>query len=255
MRVSPDGVIEIASHEGIVPAPYLDSVGVWTYGVGHTAAAGGPDPARMPREMPRDVEAAVGHALRLFAEDLTKYEDRVNKAIKVPLKQHEFDALVSFDFNTGGIFRAKLTAAINRGDKSGDGFMGWLKPKEIIKRRKAEQALFRTGNYAAQNGTAIWRTDGNGRLKGIIRSMNDEELGKRMVVPVAPTPITPKEPPMFDLLPGKKTYITAILLGIVALLEGPLGVDIPGVTVADDWVVILLNSFGLGSLRAAFSRK
>lgn len=159
MKISSKGVLEIAEHEGIVLGPYLDSVRVWTYGVGHTAAAGGPDPAKMPREDTRKwgqgrVEAELGKALRLFDDDLDSYEGRVSRAVKVPLAQHEFDALVSFDFNTGGIFRAKLTEAINRGDKSGNGFMGWVKPKEITGRRRAEQALFRTGRYDA-NGDDI----------------------------------------------------------------------------------------------------
>lgn len=171
MKISANGILEIAEHEGIVLGPYKDSVGVWTYGVGHTAAAGGPDPAKMKREDTRSwpaarVEAEMVKALRLFDEDLDKYEARVAQAVKVPLKQHEFDALVSFDFNTGGIFKAKLTQAINRGDRSGDGFMGWVKPKEIIKRRRAEQALFRTGRYDA-NGDDIPVYDalGDGRLR------------------------------------------------------------------------------------------
>lgn len=159
MKISTKGVLEIAEHEGVVLGPYLDSVGVWTWGVGHTAAAGGPEPAKMPREDTRAwtdarVKAELVRALRQFDIDLDSYEARVAKAVKVPLKQHEFDALVSFDFNTGGIFKAKLTQAINRGDKGGDGFMGWIKPKEITKRRQAEQALFRTGRYDA-NGDRI----------------------------------------------------------------------------------------------------
>ena len=177
MKISDKGVLEIAEHEGIVPGPYKDSVGVWTVGVGHTASAGGPDPKHMPRGMPLDVDMAVLDLLNLFDVDLDKYEARVNKAVNVPLKQHEFDALVSFDFNTGGIYRAKLTDAINRGDKRGDGFMGWLKPKEIIKRRKAEQALFRTGNYDA-NGDLIpiWSVDRNGNLQGIHKTISGKEL-------------------------------------------------------------------------------
>ena len=47
MRLSDKGIVEIAEHEGIVPAPYRDSVGVVTFGVGHTAAAGVLDPAEM----------------------------------------------------------------------------------------------------------------------------------------------------------------------------------------------------------------
>ncbi len=171
MKITQAGVLEIAEHEGIVLGPYKDSVAVWTYGVGHTAAAGGPDPAKMPREDTRSwpaarVEMELVKALRLFDEDLDKYEARVAKAVKASLKPHEFDALVSFDFNTGGIFKAKLTEAVNRGDRSGDGFMGWIKPKEIIKRRKAEQTLFRTGRYDA-NGDDIPVYDalGDGRLR------------------------------------------------------------------------------------------
>ena len=113
MKTSDKGILEIAEHEGVVPAPYRDSVGVWTFGIGHTAA----DPREMNSAMPADVDAAVMRAIDVFRQDLTKYEARVNAAIKVPLKQHEFDALVSFDFNTGGIHRAQLTKAINRGDK------------------------------------------------------------------------------------------------------------------------------------------
>ena len=37
-----------AEHEGIVPAPYRDSTGLWTYGIGHTAAAGAPGPSTRP---------------------------------------------------------------------------------------------------------------------------------------------------------------------------------------------------------------
>ena len=39
----------------------------------------------------------------IFTADLATFEKRVNKAVKVPVAQHEFDALTSFDFNTGGI--------------------------------------------------------------------------------------------------------------------------------------------------------
>lgn len=181
MKISQAGVLEIAEHEGIVPGPYRDSVGVWTFGVGHTAAAGGLDPARMPKGMPGDLDAAILEALRLFDVDLDKYEARVNSAVKRPLKQHQFDALVSFDFNTGGIHRAKLTEAINRGDMSGAGFMGWLRPPEIRKRRTAEQRLFRTGNYDA-NGDSIpvWRVDENGRLRSILKTVSGKELAKLM---------------------------------------------------------------------------
>ncbi len=200
MTLSPAGLIEIAEHEGIVPAPYRDSAGVWTWGIGHTAAAGNPDPARMHRAMPQDIETAVMTAIDQFAIDVKGYVARVNAAIRVPLAQHQFDALVSFDFNTGGIHRAKLTAAINAGEPdAARHFMGWLRPPEIRKRRTAEMALFRTGDYAA-NGDAVpvWRTDGRGRLTGIMRTMSGEELLRW----VAASPIPATLPKMLDLAPA-----------------------------------------------------
>lgn len=185
MKVSPKGVLEIAEHEGLVLGPYLDSVGVWTDGVGHTAAAGGLNPATASKVDTRGwsedrVRDQMLKALRQFDTDLDNYEGRVNGAVKVALKQYQFDALVSFDFNTGGIYKAQLTAAINRGDMRGDGFMGWLKPKEIIKRRKAEQALFRNGNYDA-NGDLIPVYDAlpNGRTK-FRKSISGKELAALM---------------------------------------------------------------------------
>lgn len=119
MKTSPRGIVALASHEGIVPGPYLDSRGVWTFGIGHTANAGGIDPAKLRRGMPSDLDAAVRLAVRTFAEDLPKYEARVNAAVRVPLAQHEFDALVSFDYNCGGIYSAQLTKALNAGDAQG----------------------------------------------------------------------------------------------------------------------------------------
>lgn len=200
MTISTRGLLEIAEHEGIVPAPYLDSVGVWTWGIGHTAAAGGPDPAKMNRAMPQDIDAAVMAAIDQFAIDVKGYVARVNDAIRVPLAQQQFDALVTFDFNTGGIHRAKLTAAINAGDPdAARHFMGWLRPPEIRKRRTAEMALFQTGDYAA-NGDAVpvWRTDGRGRLSGILRTMSGEELLRRIEV----APIPAKLQRMMDLAPA-----------------------------------------------------
>ena len=191
MKTSWKGVLEIAEHEGLVPTVYRDSVGVLTYGVGHTAGAGAPNPATMSQAMPTGaaLEAAIDDALRLFKADLAKYEARVNAATKVPLQQHQFDALVSFDFNTGGIHRAQLTKQINADDFSGAGFMGWLRPPEIRKRRTAEQRLFQTGDYDHNGNTIpIWGTNGKGKLTGIIRRMSDDELLRRLKIDATQQP-------------------------------------------------------------------
>ncbi|WP_412507539.1 lysozyme [Roseovarius sp. SYSU LYC5161] len=178
MKTSDKGILEIAAHEGIVPAPYRDSVGTWTYGIGHTAAAGSPDPQEMNGAMPENVDAALARCIRIFRDDLKQYEERVSDAISVPLAQHEFDALVSFDFNTCGIYRAELTKALNRGHPdAARHFMGWLKPPEIRKRRMAEMRLFETGQYGTSGELiAVWKTDNAGRLDGILDRVTGTEL-------------------------------------------------------------------------------
>lgn len=160
MKVSQLGLIEIASHEGIVNAPYKDTKGIWTVGIGHTAIAGEPNPAT------KRGEYSIPEIFEIFARDIKKFEDRVNDAVKVPLKQYEFDALVSFDFNTGGIYKAKLTQSLNAGNRiaAANGFMGWTKPAEIIGRRKKEQALFANGTYSANGKANLYPADSNGKV-------------------------------------------------------------------------------------------
>lgn len=51
------------------------------------------------------------------------------------------------------------------------------------------------------------------------------------------------------MLSGYKTYIVATVMAIIAILHGA-GVDIPGVPVDSDWLMHLLEAFGLGALRA-----
>ena len=70
--MSTRGKIEIAAHEGIVQMPYRDSVGVWTFGIGHTASAGAPDPAKMPRGEARPIT----EVMQVFSRDLKRFEDR-----------------------------------------------------------------------------------------------------------------------------------------------------------------------------------
>ena len=202
MKTSDAGKLEICEHEGIVPGPYLDSVGVWTYGIGHTSAAGKPVPSTMPRGMPADIDGEIDKALKVFAADLEIYEARVNEHVTVPLEQHEFDALVSFDFNTGGIWyrtksgpMANATAIklLNKGDRNGaaNALLNWLRPPAVTKRRQAERALFLTGDYSA-NGDEIpiWRVNATGSLKGVLKVVHGEDVLRRMQRPAEP-PVDP----------------------------------------------------------------
>ena len=221
MKTSPQGIAALIGHEGIVPGPYLDSVGVWTVFVGHTAAAGAPDPATMPRGTPADLDGAIVQALRQFAADLGRYEADVMRAVKVPIQQHEFDALVSFHFNTGAIGRAQITKQLNAGYrlKAGAAFMGWKKPTSIIPRRQAEQLLFTRGIYPAGKLT-VWGVSNTGRviwtpLKRITAGEAIAMMATPAQKPVAP--ISPGSSPV--LLPDPPTFgLWAILQRIIAII-------------------------------------
>lgn len=165
MRTSDRGIIALIAHEGIVPGAYRDSKGVWTFGVGHTAAAGSPVPAQMPRGMPDDLDAAIARAFEVFRRDLEKYEADVRRAFTTQVTQEQFDAAVSFHFNTGAIHRASWVAAFNKGDVKGSYlyFMNWSKPREIIPRRMAELKLFRDGVYPS-SPLPVWRVNDAGKV-------------------------------------------------------------------------------------------
>lgn len=165
MKTTDRGLLALIRHEGVVPGPYLDVKNVWTFGIGHTAAASPPDPARMPRGMPGDLDAGIREAFRLFRADLAAYEAEVLRAVKVPLEPHEFDALVSFHYNTGGIAKAALTRHLNAGNRAAAGaaFMGWLKPAAIRPRREAERDLFAKGLYPTCT-IPVWAVDPNGKV-------------------------------------------------------------------------------------------
>ncbi len=160
MRTSSKGLVEIASHEGIVLRPYRDSVGVLTIFIGHTRAAGPPDPASFPR----NVDQPLSMAFSVFRADIASFEAQVNRLVKVPLSQWKFDALVSFQYNTGGLGRSKLLEHLNRGDyhSAADAFMGWVKPPELIGRRTKEQNLFRNGVYSAKNFVTVFPVSASG---------------------------------------------------------------------------------------------
>ena len=146
MKTSDRGVALIKAHEGLRLQAYQDPVGVWTIGYGHTTAAG-------PPKVERGMKITDAGADAILRQDLAKFEGYVSSAVKVPLNQNEFDALVSFTFNLGpGNLRSStLLKKLNAGDRAGaaDEFLKWTKAggktlPGLVKRREAERALFRT---------------------------------------------------------------------------------------------------------------
>lgn len=88
-----------------------------------------------------------------LAADLRRFAASVSKAIgSAPTTQSQFDALVSFHYNTGAIARATLTKLHNSGDHSGAAreFGRWVfaagtRLRGLERRRAAEAALYSEG--------------------------------------------------------------------------------------------------------------
>lgn len=144
MVTSPAGRAAITQREGNVLTAYRDSVGILTIGVGHTTAAGAPTVAPGMRITPAESDL-------ILSRDLAKFETAVLAAVKVPISQNEFDALVSLAFNIGGGAFAKSTLVrkLNEGDKAGaaEQFLVWNKAggkvlKGLTKRRESERLQF-----------------------------------------------------------------------------------------------------------------
>ena len=106
MKTSPQGLAIIKKFEGFRSKPYLCPAGVPTIGYGSTRYEDG-RPVKMT-----DAPITEAQAQELLQATLAKYEDCVNGAVKMPINQNQFDALVSFAFNVGSI--NQLTASGTR---------------------------------------------------------------------------------------------------------------------------------------------
>lgn len=142
MITSTNGRALIEAFEGLYLNAYQDSVGVWTIGYGHTSSAGGP-------KVTPGMKITEEEADKLLAEDLSRVEYDVRKYIKVDLTQNEFDALVSFHFNTGKLKTGTIDDKINAGDKEGAmqtllqyDHAGGEQLRGLTRRRKAEKLMF-----------------------------------------------------------------------------------------------------------------
>jgi len=139
MEISDQGIEVLIEREGCELNAYQDSVGVWTIGVGHTAAAGDPEPVP-------GMTITEEEAFELLDRDLDQYEECVNECIDIPMTQFQFDAFVSICFNIGpgGFSGSTFVKKFNAGDieGAGDAILMWNKPPEIIPRRQGEFVQF-----------------------------------------------------------------------------------------------------------------
>lgn len=161
MTLSRDGAMELVGHEAIVQTRYRDSGGTWTIGVGHTRAAGPPDPATFTGAM------SIPDVVALYKGDVVRYANQVNRAINASVTQTQFDALVSFHYNTGAIAHSTITAALNRGDVAGAtaAFDLYHSPPAVIGRRSEEKLLFSTGRYSHGGFATLYQATAGGAVR------------------------------------------------------------------------------------------
>jgi lysozyme len=142
VKTSDNGRKFIEGWEGLNLHAYNDGTGVWTIGYGHTTAAG------PPRVYPGQ-RITAQQADDILSADLHSVENEVNRVVSYPINQNQFDALVSFDFNTGALHRSSLLRDINarRLGHVHDDFMMWVHAggrvlTGLVRRRAAESRLF-----------------------------------------------------------------------------------------------------------------
>lgn len=148
--IGPDGIALIQHFEGCAkkradgqfkayPDPGTGG-DPWTIGWGATGQGIGPGTIWTQAQCDARLEA-----------DLARYSADVARAIgAAPTSQHQFDALVSFHYNTGAIARATLTKLHKAGDHADAAaeFGKWVhaggrRLAGLVRRREAEAALYR----------------------------------------------------------------------------------------------------------------
>lgn len=150
MKTSPNGLDLIKAFENCmktIPAkpgffmPYFDAADVLTIGWGHTND--------LKPFFTKDDVWSADDCSNALVSDLTVFEQHVMDLAKVDLAQNEFDALVSWSFNTGGPETATLWKKLNIGDKAAipAELAKWNRAggrvlAGLVRRRKAEGTMF-----------------------------------------------------------------------------------------------------------------
>lgn len=147
MKTGQKGLDLIKKFEGWYSEPYLDPIGLATIGYGFTYYLPGRKKVTM-----KDKPLTKAQGEPMLKEILANYENDVNRLVKKPLNQNQFDALVSFTYNLGAKNLGESTLLkkvnINPNDPTiVTEFMKWVnaggKPLNgLIRRRKAEADLY-----------------------------------------------------------------------------------------------------------------
>ena len=141
MTTSKEGYDLIAHFEGFEERAYVCAGGKLTIGYGHTKGVKEGDVITKEQ------------GLQYLREDVADAEAAVRKCVHAPLKQNQFDALVSFVFNVGaGNFASSSLLREVNFDANDFAdirprFMAWIYSKKrkiegLERRRKAEAELY-----------------------------------------------------------------------------------------------------------------
>ncbi len=142
--ISSSGVDLIASFEGLRLSPYTDSAGIWTIGYGSIYDLQG---KRITSKTP---SLTLEQAKELLKKSITSVTTFINKIVKAPLTQNQYDAVCSLTYNIGigNLQKSNLLKNINSGKPVvKDNFVSWNKAggkviKGLILRREREYALY-----------------------------------------------------------------------------------------------------------------
>lgn len=144
-KTSPEGFEFIRQREALRLTAYLDSVGVWTIGYGHTG-----------KEVVRGLTITKEKAEEWLEKDIEEHNKAIWQSVKVHVSQNEFDAMSSLAFNIGkgGFSGSSVVRLLNAGDRRGasDAFLLWNKGRDkngklyvipgLAIRRAMERLLF-----------------------------------------------------------------------------------------------------------------
>lgn len=146
MKISENGLNLIKDFEGFSSTPYLCPAGIPTIGYGSTYYEDGTKVTL--KDKPITEERAT--ELLEFVANKT-FSENINKVVKVPLNQNQFDALVSFAYNIGNknFNWSTLLKKLNLSDYEGASseFLRWNQANGKVlqglnKRRLKEKELF-----------------------------------------------------------------------------------------------------------------
>ena len=146
MKISNNGLNLIKEFEGFSSAPYLCPAGVPTIGYGNTFYEDGTKVTLKDKPI---TEQRATELLEFIANKT--FSENINKVVKVPLNQNQFDALVSFAYNIGNknFNWSTLLKKLNQSDYEGASleFGRWNQANGkilngLVLRRQKEKELF-----------------------------------------------------------------------------------------------------------------